>query len=71
MTIEKSKYAVGYACRKKPTTPEELKKIRDMVIDPYTLTGIDKLRALYEWQGLEFDESLFESIINEYDLMND
>lgn len=63
-----TKYVAAYSCRKKPTTPGERKKIRDRVDDPYTLTGIDKLRAFYEWQGLEFDENIFENIIREYSL---
>ena len=65
MTIESAKYTAVYSCRKKPT-PEEHEKIRDRISDPYLLTGIDKLRALYEWQGMEFDESLFDDILKQY-----
>lgn len=65
MTIELSNNATLYSCRKKPT-PEEHAEIRDRLSDPYALTGIDRLRAFYEWQGLEFDESIFEEIIRQY-----
>ena len=48
--------------------PEEIKEIEDRIADPYTLTGKDRLRALYKMQGLEFDENIFEKIIEEYHL---
>ena len=48
------------------TPSEEHKKIRDRLAEPYTLTGIDRLRALYEWQGLEFDECIFDDIIKKF-----
>lgn len=60
--------AVIYSCTKIPSTPEEIKEIEDRIADPYTLTGKDKLRALYEMQGLEFDENIFEKIIEEHHL---
>ena len=53
---------------KKPSTYEERKAIQDRINDPYTLTGKDQLRALYEMLGLEFDEDIFEKIIEEYHL---
>ena len=59
---------VIYSCTKIPSTPEEIKEIEDRIADPYTLTGKDRLRALYEMQGLEFDENIFEKIIEEYHL---
>lgn len=59
---------VSYSCIKKPTTPEEIKEIEDRIADSYTLTGKDKLRAFYELKGLEFDENIFEKIIEEYGL---
>jgi len=65
MTIELLNNTAEYSCRKKPT-PEEHEKIRERLSDPYALTGIDRLRAFYEWLGLEFDESIFEDIIREY-----
>ena len=55
-----------YSCIKKPTTPEEIREIEERIADPYTLTGIDKLRAFHEMMGLEFDENIFEKIIEEY-----
>ena len=57
-----------YSCTKIPSTPEEIKEIEDRITDPYTLTGKDRLRALYKMQGLEFDENIFEKIIEEYHL---
>lgn len=59
---------VSYSCTKMPSTPEELKAIDDRIADPYTLTGKDKLRAFHEMQGLEFDENIFEKIIEEHHL---
>lgn len=67
MTAESTSNVIGYSCRKKPT-PEEREKIRERINDPYVLTGIDKLRAFYEWMGLEFDEDIFEKIIRDYSL---
>ena len=60
--------AVTYSCTKIPSSPEEIKEIEDRIADPYTLTGKDRLRALYEMQGLEFDENIFEKIIEDYHL---
>ena len=60
--------AAIYSCTKMPSTPEEIKEIEDRIADPYTLTGKDRLRALYEMQGLEFDENIFEKTIEEYHL---
>ena len=57
-----------YSCTKIPSTPEEIKEIEESIADPYTLTGKDRLRALYKMQGLEFDENIFEKIIEEYHL---
>jgi hypothetical protein len=62
MTIKSVRYTAEYSCRKKPT-PEEHKEIRERLSDSYALTGIDRLRAFYEWQGLEFDECVFDEII--------
>lgn len=67
MTIESTSKVIGYSCRKKPT-PEERRKMRERINDPHILTGIDKLRAFYEWRGLEFDEDIFEKIIRDYSL---
>ena len=67
MTIESSSHVIKYSCRRKPT-PEEHRKIRERIDNPHILTGIDKLRAFYEWRGLEFDEDIFEKIIQEYSL---
>lgn len=52
MTIELNGSIAEYSCRKKPSTPEDYKKIQDRIDDPYTLTGMDKLRAVYE-EGIE------------------
>ena len=52
MTIELNMSIVEYSSRKKPSTPEDYKKIQDRIDDPYTLTGMDKLRAVYE-EGIE------------------
>ena len=57
-----------YSCTKIPSTPEEIKEIEELIANPYTLTGKDRLRALYKMQGLEFDENIFEKIIEEYNL---
>ena len=54
---------VSYSCTKIPSTPEEIKEIEDRIADPYTLTGKDRLRALYK---IEFDENIFEKIIEEW-----
>ena len=54
-----------YSCRKKPSSSEH-DEIKARIADPYTLTGIDKLRAFYQLQGLEFDEEIFDRIIREY-----
>lgn len=59
---------IEYSCRKKPTTPEEIRKIDERIADPYTLTGKDKLRAYHQWMGLDFDEDIFERILNYLDL---
>lgn len=67
MTVESTSRVIGYSCRKKPT-PEERRKIRERINDPHVLTGIDKLRAFYEWRCLEFDEDIFEKIIRDYSL---
>ena len=67
MTIKSSSHVIEYSCRKKPT-PEEIKKIEERIADPYTLTGKDKLRAFHEWMGWDFDEDIFEKIIQEYSL---
>lgn len=64
MTIKSFEHTIEYSCRRKPT-PEERKEIRDRLDDPYTLTGFDKLRVLYEWQGLEFDEKIFDDVLGE------
>lgn len=64
MTIELNMSIVEYSSRKKPSTPEDYKKIQDRIDDPYTLTGMDKLRAVYELRGLKFDENIFESIMD-------
>ena len=67
MMVESTSRVIGYSCRKKPT-PEEHRKIQERINDPHVLTGIDKLRAFYEWRGLEFDEDIFEKIIRDYSL---
>lgn len=54
-----------YSCQKKPS-PCEHEEIKARIADPYALTGIDKLRAFYQLQGLEFDEEIFDRIIREY-----
>ena len=64
MTIELNRSIAEYSSRKKPSTPEDYKKIRDRIDDPYTLTGMDKLRAVYELRGLKFDGNIFESIMD-------
>ena len=58
---------VEYSEWRKPTA-EEHEKILERVNDPYTLTGIDKLRAYYQWRGWEFDENFFDNIIRDYHL---
>lgn len=68
MTVETKERIIEFSCRKKPSTQEEYKEIRDRINDPYALTGIDKLRAFYEWKGLEFDESMFDDIFADYPL---
>lgn len=52
---------------KKPTDSEH-EKIRERINDYYALTGIDRLRAFHQMKGLEFDENIFEKIIEEYSL---
>ena len=52
MTIELNGSIAEYSSRKKPSTPEDYKKIQDRIDDLYTLTGMDKLRAVYE-EGIE------------------
>ena len=64
---ESTSNIIEFSCRKKPT-PEERRKIRERIKDPHVLTGVDKLRAFYEWRGLEFDEDIFEKIIRDYSL---
>jgi len=68
MPIESINQTARYNCRKKITDPEEIRKIEERIADPYTLTGIDKLRVFHEMMGLEFDENIFEKIIEEYGL---
>ena len=68
MTINRINNESQYSCRKKPTTPEEIKKIDERIADPYTLSGKDKLRAFHQWMGLDFDEDIFEKIIKDYSL---
>ena len=58
---------IEYSCRKKPT-PLERREIQERINNPHILTGIDKLRAFYEWRGLEFDEDIFDKVIREYSL---
>lgn len=48
MTIELNRSIAEYSSRKKPSTHEDYKKIQDRIDDPYTLTGMDKLRAVYD-----------------------
>jgi hypothetical protein len=66
MTVKAKEHIIEYSCRKKPSTIEEYKKIQERIDDPYTLTGLDKLRAFYKWKGLNFDESIIEKIIKEH-----
>lgn len=68
MTTETKECVIEFSCRKKPSTPEEHKEIQDRIDDLYSLTGMDKLRAFYEWKGLEFDESIFDDIFADYPL---
>lgn len=68
MTINRINNDAQYSCRKKPKTPEEIKKIDERIADPYTLSGKDKLRAFHQWMGLDFDEDIFEKIIKDYSL---
>ena len=68
MTIDSIRNIAQYSCRKKPTTPEEFRKIDEGIADPYTLTGKDRLRAYYEWMGLDFDEDIFKKVIRDYSL---
>ena len=51
MTIN---HNVTYSCRKNHQLLKNTKK-SDIGVDSYILTGIDKLRAFYLWQELEFD----------------
>ena len=62
----KSKHFVEFESFEKISGPEELKKIRDEIDDPYCLTGMDRLRAFYKMMGLPFDEEGFEDIIKKY-----
>lgn len=61
-----TKHTIEFSCRRKPTTYEEIKEIERRCADPYTLSGKDLLRTVYEMFGLEFDENIFEKIIEEY-----
>ena len=47
MTIKSKECVVSFSCRKKPTDREH-EKIRERINDPYTLTGIDRLRAFHQ-----------------------
>jgi len=67
MSIKSKNCSVSFSCQKKPTDVEH-EKIRERINDPYTLTGIDRLRAFHQMKGLEFDENIFEKIIAEYSL---
>ena len=67
MNEKTNEITVHYSCWRKPTA-EEHEKILERVNDPYTLTGIDKLRAYYQLIGLEFDENMFDNIIRDYHL---
>lgn len=68
MIINTNEKFANFSCRKKPRTPEELRIIDERIADPYTLSGIDRLRAFHQMMGLEFDENIFEKIIEEYSL---
>ena len=68
MTIKGINNGAEYSCRKKPTTPEEIKKIDERINDPYILSGKDKLRAFHQWMGWDFDEDILEKIISDYSL---
>ena len=50
---------------RKITTPEERNKIKEDIKNPHILTGMDRLRAFYEKMGLEFDETVFEKMVND------
>ena len=68
MTYKSSQNIAHYSCRKKITNPQECEKLKQNIANPYTLTGKDKLRAFHEWMGWDFDEDVFEKIINDYSL---
>lgn len=68
MTINTNEKVANFSCRKKPRTPEELRIIDERIADHYTLSGIDRLRAFHQMMGLEFDENIFDKIIEEYSL---
>lgn len=61
-----TKQTIEFSCRKKPTT-YELKEIKKAT-DRLTLSQQNQLKTFYEMMGLEFDENIFERIIEEYSL---
>lgn len=61
MTMLSENNRVEYNCRKRITDPAELKKIDDMINNPYILTGKDLAYAFYQLMGVDVDyDELFE-----------
>ena len=50
---------------RKITAPEKRNKIKEDIKNPNILTGMDRLRTFYEEMGLEFDEAVFEKMVND------
>ena len=67
MTHEPKHFA-EFESFKKTVNPQERSKIMESIEDPYSLTGMDRLRAFYGMMGLEFDEEGFQKIIERYSM---
>lgn len=68
MTVKTTHNTTIYSCQKMPCTPEDFAEIKRRIDDPYTLSGLDRLRALHQLLGLDFDEDMFDKIIRDYSL---
>lgn len=68
MTVKKTQLTAIYSCQRMPCTPEDFAEIDRRIADPYTLSGLDRLRVLHQLLGIDFDEDMFDKIIRDYSL---
>ena len=66
MAVTNNVYFSEFKTFKKITNPKEREKTKQYVNNPYTLTGIDRLRVFYQIMGLEFDEEYYKKVLDNY-----